>query len=113
MSPVHLICCEITLMAGKLTGCGTMLPMSTNLPPSRTMSSPSTVAAAMPTTSTTTSAQRLLVDRDDLRRAFLGGDGGRVDAETARALDGDHVAELHARVLEAVEHLAHGAVHRR
>src|SRR6266436_3387273 len=58
MSPVHLICCEITLMAGKLTGCGTMLPMSTNLPPTRTMSSPSTVAAAIPTTSTTTSAPR-------------------------------------------------------
>ena len=140
----------MTLVAGKLTGCGTMLPMSTNLPLIRTMSSPSTVAAAMPTTSTTTSAprpsvrsftrctrasgvgnsfmsitsvaphcsreveaQRLLVDRDDLRRALLGGDGGRVDAEAARALDDDDVAELHLRVLEAVEHLAERAVHRR
>src|SRR5215475_10696377 len=138
MSPVHLICCWITLMAGKLTGCGTMLPISTNLPPRRTMSSPSTVAAApvgqllhalharlgrrefvhvdhvgRAALLRELQAQRLLVDRDDFRGALLGGDRRRVDAEAARALDGDDVTELHARVLEPVQHLAHGAVHRR
>src|SRR5712664_2175998 len=100
MSPVQWICWVMTLVAGKDTGWGTMLPISTNLPLIRTMSSPSTVAAATigqilhalhprlrgrelvdvddvggAALARHLQAGRLPIDRDDLGSALLGGDG--------------------------------------
>ena len=57
-------------------------------------------------------AMGLPVDGDDLGGALLRGHRRRVDAEPTRALDGHDIAELHVRVLDAVEHLAEGAVDR-
>jgi hypothetical protein len=53
----------------------------------------------------------LTVHRDHARGALLRGHRRRVDPQAARALDHYHVAELHLRRLQPVEHLAQRAVH--
>jgi hypothetical protein len=132
------------LVAGRVTVWGTMLPMSTYLPLTRTMSRfpappppPPPPPRAAPAVGQVPhalhprlggrklvdvddvggsalarerQAMGLAVDGDDLRRALLRGHRGGVDAEPPCPLDDHDVAELHVGVLDAVEHLAEGAV---
>src|SRR6267378_534631 len=54
---------------------------------------------------------RELIDDDHRRRAHVLGDGHRLDAEAARALDDDAPAEAEPGPVQAVDHLREGAVH--
>src|SRR5882724_5531254 len=56
---------------------------------------------------------RQLVDDDDGGRAHVLGDGGRLDPETARALDDDAAAEGEPCPAQAEDHLRQGAIDRR